>query len=487
MKLTQRLVKAWRTLTAKAPAQRRARLGYDGAKSSRLQYDWLTGNGGPNSEIGNGLRRLRDRCRDLSRNNPHGAKAVEALVSNIVPTGIRARWSDPRTQALWDTWIDQCSVGDELDLYGLQSLAVRAMIEGGDSLIRRRARRLDDGLAVPLQLEVLEGDQLDDSKTGAGSVAGGRIVQGVEFDPIGRRRAYHLFRSHPGDMSVWLNTLAETVAIPAADVAHLCRVTRPGQVRSVSWLATVILALRDIGEYTAAERTRKRSQAGLVGVLTPADDATYSDDTDSVGAAVVDSDGDVVDELQPGQVLVARNGKNFTFSNPASDSGFADFMRIQLQTVGSGVFLPYEILTSDLSQVNYSSIRLGLVEFQRFVKVAQTQIVIPLMMRPIARWFIEAGQAAGTISATNPPTVRWVLPEREEIDRETAVKSAILAIRAGLISRRDQVQASGGDADEVLTEIAEDLAALDRLGITLDTDPRHGSDGPTAPPQEATP
>ena len=67
----------------------------------------------------------------------------------------------------------------------------------GECFVRMRPRRLEDGLAVPLQLQVLEADFLDATKSGA--LGAGRLVQGIEFDPVGKRRAYWLHGEHPGD------------------------------------------------------------------------------------------------------------------------------------------------------------------------------------------------------------------------------------------------------------------------------------------------
>ena len=478
----------WRRIKAifKPPVKRRARLGYDGARQARETADWIAGGSGANTEISGALRTLRNRCSDLARNNPYASKAVESLVSNVISTGIRAKWADPRVQALWDQWTRELSVGDDLDFYGLQALAFRGMVERGDVVARRRWRRPDDGLTVPLQVEILEGDFIDEGKV-AGGLSGGRVVQGVEFDVIGRRSAYWLFRQHPGESGYWTaNGAVQSSPVAAADVAHLYQARRPGQVRGVPWLSVVIDALRQLGEYQRSERIRKRSQAGLVGVLIPADDATYDDDdTDAIGPTATDADGNTVDELTPNSVFVARKGKDFRFTSPSSDAGFADTVRVQLHAIASGVLLPYEVLSSDLSQVNYSSIRLGLVEAQRIFKMLQLHVVIPLFCAKIAGWFVEAGQASGAIPAGADLSLSWVLPEREEIDRETAVKSAIARIRAGLSSRRDEVAATGGDAGEVLAEIVADLEALDAAGITLDTDPRHPASGPVAAPQEA--
>jgi hypothetical protein len=42
--------------------------------------------------------------------------------------------------------------------------------------------------------------------------------------------------------------------VPARDVLHIYRKRRPGQLRDVSWLAPILLRLRDLGDYEAACR-----------------------------------------------------------------------------------------------------------------------------------------------------------------------------------------------------------------------------------------
>ncbi len=52
--------------------------------------------------------------------------------------------------------------------------------------MRRRPRRSSDGQSAPLQLQVLEADFLDATKSGV--LSAGPLVQGIEFDPVGKRR-----------------------------------------------------------------------------------------------------------------------------------------------------------------------------------------------------------------------------------------------------------------------------------------------------------
>ena len=58
--------------------------------------------------------------------------------------------------ALWWDWCSDADAAGLTDFYGLQALACRAMLEGGEVLVRLRYRRPEDGLALGLQLQVLE-------------------------------------------------------------------------------------------------------------------------------------------------------------------------------------------------------------------------------------------------------------------------------------------------------------------------------------------
>lgn len=463
------------------------RLAYAGAKRDRSNYDWNAARTGPNKEIWGAAQLLRDRSRDLVRNNPHARKAVEVLASNIVGTGIRAKCTHPdetvrRTvDELWARWQEECSAESDLEWTGLQTLAVTSWLESGEVLVRRRWRRLEDGLAVPLQLELIEADQLWEYKNEP-LPTGGTIVQGVEFNPIGQRENYWILRRHPGEYDAIQTTITVTTMVarvPAVDICHLYRATRPKQVRGVPWLSTVIMALRDLDQYQVAERVRKRSQAGMVGVIIPADDATYdADSTDAVGTAMTDADGNIVDDLEPGSFFVARNGKDVRFSTPVSDAGYSEWMTTQLRMIATGCLVTHEQLSGDLSQVNYSSIRLGILEFQRLVDVLRRQIVVPLMCKRVWRWFIEAAILAGELTGSvEDYPCTWVMPHREEIDRETAVRAAILEMRAGLRSRTDEIVARGDDPDEVLAEMIADLQATRDADIWLDSDPNKANGG----------
>jgi lambda family phage portal protein len=460
---------------------------YDGAAKGRRTEGWRTAGSSADTEIAIAGALLRDRMRDLGRNNPHAAKAVSVLVNNIVGAGIMPRAAsgkerlDRKVDDLFARWATACDADGQLDFYGLQTLICREMVEAGEVLVRRRPRRASDGLPVPLQLQVLEADHLDASRngplasTGAGGggagsgngagSAGGRLVQGIEFDLLGRRRAYWLHAEHPGDTWGALRGGAGSYPVPASEIAHVYEKART-QARGVPWGAPVIRALRDLDDYEVAEIVRKKTEACVTAIVV-GDDETQQ----GIAPAVVDADGNRVEQFEPGLIAYARGGKDIRFNQPAATGGYAEYRRASLHTISAGFRVPYELLTGDLSQVNYSSIRAGLVEFRRMIDAVQWQLFIPMCCAPLWRWFTEAAWAAGLIPTPEVP-VEWSPPKFEAVDPQKEAAAQLLAIRSGTMTLAEVIARQGRNPDAVLAEIAATNAKLDALGLVLDSDPR---------------
>ena len=110
-------------------------------------------------------------------------------------------------------------------------------------------------------------------------------------------------------------------------------------------------------------------------------------------------------------------------TRPECADNFAEYMRVQLHAIAAGVGLTYELLTGDLSQVNYSSIRAGLIEFRRRMEALQWQLLVPGLCRPVWQRFVETAQAAGLL----PPgaiEAEWTAPRFEAVDPLKDVQAA---------------------------------------------------------------
>ena len=187
--------------------------------------------------------------------------------------------------------------------------------------------------------------------------------------------------------------------------------------------------------------------------------------------------GDPVEQMHPGLIAYLPPGKKVAINNPSLPSGFDAYQRVGLHEIAAGLGLSYEVLTGDLSQVNFSSIRLGLNEQNRMIRALREQVFVPLAMEPIWQWFCEAGQFAGLLPLdADAFPCRWSSPRVESVDRKTDAEADLREMRNATRSRRDVIASYGQDPDAVDAEIAMDIENRRRFGIVSDGDP--GEVGP---------
>ena len=444
---------------------------YEGATKGRRTDGWKTYSSSARTSTESAINRLRDRSRDLTRNNPYAAKALAVIETNTVGTGIvpRALLSSTRgspkraenIMKLWRDWAETtaCDADGRHDIYGLQALVMRTVAESGECLIRRRWRRGSDGLAVPLQLQVLEPDFIDTTKDTIGKIDNGtEIVQGIQFDALGRRIGYMLYNQHPGDNQS-LRRL-ESDIVPASEIIHVYRVDRPGQVRGVPWAAPVMIRLRDFDDYEDAQLLRQKLAACFTAFVTDTDAGTIRDGKNASLAS----------SLEPGAIEILPPGKSIEFAAPPGVDGYSDYTQVMLRSIAAGFGVTYESLTGDLGNVNFSSGRMGWLEFHRNIEAWRWKMLIPTMCNGTWSWFMEAAALVGT--RTEGVTVQWTPPRREMIDPVAETNAAKSAIRAGLLTLPEALRERGIDPEIAFQEMAETNKRLDDLKLVLDSDPR---------------
>ncbi|MCX2696384.1 phage portal protein [Ochrobactrum chromiisoli] len=452
-----------------------AQRSYTGAETSRLKSGRRAKSTSADAEITRAGRVLRDRMRDLVRNNPYAAKAVSELVSHAIGDGIIPRSKNKKAIKLFQEWSKVCDADGDLDFNGMVALTVREMFESGNGIIRRRRRRLEDGLPVPLQLQVLESDLIDTTKEGVLS-GGGKTIQGIEFDAIGRKRAYWMFGSHPGNSFFDPQSTIVSKPVPAADIAHVFEKQRT-QVMGVPWGTPAMADTFDLAEYEQAELVRKRLEACLVGVM------TGGDADDNIGMPIPGEDGtgqkpgiyntrgQRVEKFEPGMFYNAVGGRDMKFSQPAVTDSYDPYKTSMLHTISAGWRVPFAIMTGRLDKVNYSSSKIGLEGFRRLISMVQWQMIIPMLLQPIWDWFCEAAYLAGKLT-TPTVAVEWSPPRFYSADPLKDVNARIKEVRAGFRSLSSAIAETGEDPDDVLDEIKSDNAKLDKRKIVLDSDPR---------------
>jgi lambda family phage portal protein len=455
---------------------------YDAASKTARMSGWLTPATDANAAIIH-TATIRNRARDLVRNNSWAAKGVNVIVNNSVGYGIRAQLkagSQLRTrqaQALWQRHMETSAIDADgmLDFYGLQALAMRCLVESGEVLIRMRPRRLEDNLPLPFQIQILEPDLLADEDT-LTPETGNSIHNGIEFDALGRRVAYHLYRRHPGDFSVnMLRWMAETTRVPASEIIHLYRKDRPGQDRGVSWLAPAVRTLYDLGLYDDGTLKRVQLSALFAGFISSDDPQAFGDELESE-----------LPDLQPGTMYLLKPGQNVQFNSPPPANDDPAFREWILRSVASGLGITYEALTGNLSTVNFSSARMGHHDMGRNIDAWQWNLFIPVFCGGVFGWFKEMIGASPEYAGfkIDDMSVEWTPPARTVVDPAKEWKALQTAVRSGFISLPEAIRSQGYDPDSVLAEQAEYLAKLDAAGLKVESDYRQDVPTPSGLPDD---
>ena len=403
---------------------------------------------------------IRNRARYLVANSAVAARAAQAFVDNVVGPGITLlpKLTDQDLKAAlledWNAWTDVADLDGLFDLYGLQALAARMMFIDGEVFVR-----FTTDTDRSLRLQLLPAEFIDTT------ITRDNVIAGVEFDEAGRRIAFYIYEWHPGN----LLRLPKSNRVPATEVLQVFRPTIPGQVRGVSALVPIMTKLNDLDQFDRATLVKQKTGALLTGFITTPNE-------NPLGAAKAD-DGVWTASLEPGTIQRLSPGESLEFSDPPDTGGYSDFAKTQLRLIASGLGLPYNILSGDLSDTSYSSARVGLIEFRKYIDALQWQF-IHMFCRPVFQRWIELEVLRGMLPAPDngvghyKRNISWAPPAMQMTDPQREVDAMVRAIRAGLMSREMAVASLGYDLAEVDAQIAAGNAAADAASIVLDSDPR---------------
>lgn len=460
---------------------------YDGAGKGRRMASWNAPSSGPNRAINGGLQTLRDRSSDSVRNDWSGESIVQKWTTALVGIAITPRFhliadkaQRKEVNTLWADFVRAADADCVLDLYGMQTLAVRSWLERGEMFARRRYRPLSDGLAVPVQVQLLESDMIPNFDTDqfAGLPVRNRIRSGIEFDGRGRRVAYWVYKDHPGDaaVGVGLTPAAGTlVRVPAEDMLHMYEPKRIGQRRGVPTLSPVLAKLRNIADYEDTTLERQKIANLFVAFISralPSLDPTDPNHSALTGL-LAELDGDVSPLLpmKPGLIQELEDGQTVNFARPPdAGTNYSDYMRSSHLGTTAGTGVPYELAVGDIQNVSDRTLRVIMNEFRRFASQRQWQIIIPQFCQRIVEWFADASVLAGAITLAERDLV--VRAEHaphgwEYIHPVQDVQGKALEVKNGFRSRSSVIGEGGDDPDVVDQERADDILREQSLTLPI--------------------
>jgi lambda family phage portal protein len=470
--------------------------GYNAATMGRRTLSIGTSTRGINSlALADGTKLLAS-ARKTAMENPLAVNGITSFIAEVIGTGIRphSQHSDPvirrKLEKEFSLWVPQSSATRRIgpggkpdslqDFFLQQALICRNVVEAGEAFARLRPRLAADlspsGLRVPLQLDLIEPEQLASWRMSADMASPNNIVRGsIEFDGIHQRVAYHFYREHPGDSAIWPNSF-EVVRVPAENVLHLIEFTRGSQIRGITSLASILIQLSDLDDFSDGTRLAQKLGSYLFAwkkTVTP-DDPQLNNVGTTVGTDVA-PEGVAYVESQPGTVTVldTNAGEEMGFySHPGVANTYETFMRIERQPIAAVLRNTYEMLTGDMNQVNYSSARVRLLSLRRIWEQFQMSVMVHQFCRPVWRAWLDAAALVGVIDATDYArrpeeylNVEWSGQPWDWVDPVKDVESVRMQIESCLTSREAEVAARGKDVEEVDTAIARDHSREQKLGI----------------------
>lgn len=472
---------------------------YAAASFGRTAADWIAQSTSADAELFTSLRTLRNRSRQLVRDNEYAAHAIKrVLPNNIVGQGVRfqAQVMMRRGKSLnqkintaiegkWERWkrAEFCHTAGRLAFEDIERMIMACVPESGELLVRMICKSFG-GSKVPFALEVIEADQLVDNFSGRTN-EGREIRMGVEVDEWQRPVAYWLYPRHPGDYTIASTAPSNTwQRVPADEVIHIALFDRPMQTRGVPWLHAAMTKLRHTGGFEEALIVKARASASIMGFIQSDSQDTGVPGTgdDPMGADDV-VDGEKVYDMAPGVIKELAPGETFNgFAPNGIDAAVEPFIRFLIRSFAVGTGISYESVSRDYSQSNYSSSRLALTEDRDHYRVLQAWLIRRFHQRVFEKW-LEMAVLAGELDLPgyeNDPeiyqAVRWSPRGWDWIDPVKEVAAYRAAVRAGFMATDDVIAAKGGDAEETFKRMKRDNDLAKEYGLVLDTDPSQTND-----------
>jgi lambda family phage portal protein len=471
--------------------QKQASRAYAGAQTSNLTADWRAASTSADSEIVGALRPLRNRSRQMIRDNNEFKAAVRSWANNVVGTGtrlqskVRRRRGDgydkeknKEIESLWETcgkahfW----HVGGAFSRPDSEALMIKALVGDGEIFVRMITRQYFGGSPVPFSIEIIEADQLCDDRSYV-KYGENEVRMGVEFDQWQRPVAYHFYPYHPGDLQFGQrrNKGSQLIRVPAEEIIHLFIRDRPGQTRGVPWFHSALVTMRHLAGGTEAEVIKMRGQANITAFIRTPDPDSFVDSV-SPGSKANKPDADSPMTLRPGVVPRLAPGEEIQSFIPTSPGGnFEPFIWTMMRSAAIAIGLSYSTFTGDYSKTTFSSIRAEKLDERDCFKVIQSWFVAALYDRLFPVW-LDMAVLSGALNLPNyelnpafycKPRFMcrgwsWVNPLQD-------VKASEAAVMGGFSTLTQVAAENGLDIEELLEERQKELELAKKLGLNFDT------------------
>ena len=460
--------------------------GYDAGRSdSPGLKSYNPSNGSGITDIHPGLGKIRERSRDLVRNDAIASGAVANLVGNAIGTGLRAKPNVDRialgltdaqadewealAERFWTLWAEtpaECHISGRLTFDEQLALVVRSIGESGDILHIRRylwdgeRQRPKYGAKFATKVQLVEADRVSNPNNVADTSA---IAGGVEIDENGRHVRFHVRDTHPGEMlhaagDIWRPVPAFNPKNGRPVATLLFETIRVDQRRGVPWVAAIVEPLLQLKRWSQAELDAAVVSALFTVFVTGSIDPEGGGPLDNViGGEEGYEPGKGEISMGQASVIDLGDGEDVKFADPKRPNAqFDPFWLANVRAIGIALQIPYEVLIQHFSS-SYSASRAAMLEAWRTYRGWRKK-AIRWLAQPCYEELIDECVIRGMLIAPGyfeDPLVRqaylrvdWTGDAMPQLDPLKEVGAAKVRIEEGLSTREREARELNGTSWE---------------------------------------
>jgi len=433
-----------------------------------------------NESLKSSLNKMRSRSRELVHDNDYGKKYISMVKTNVVGAkGVKLQASSINSagkpdkldnkaiEKSWHDWCmsENCTVTGILSFLDVQHITIGSVASDGECIVRIV---YGNAYKYGFALQLIEADRLDTTLNLDPIDNGNKIVMGVEMDSFDKPVAYHILTQHPGDQIRKYGD-KQYMRLLAKDVIHLFKSERVGQARGIPWMHSSMRRLDMIGGYEEAELVAARAGASKMGFY-------YTDTGTEYKGDAATTDGELITEAEPGSFEQLPENIRFEAYDPQHPTGaYNYFMTGVLKGAAAGLDVSYTGFTGDLTAVNYSSIRAGLIEERENWRTVQGWYVDHFMKEVYNLWLSAAltrGLIVNETGVTLPlskkdkfMTVRWQTRGWAWVDPLKDQQANELAVSNGHKTNSEVVAQQGNDLEEIYQQLARERDLATDYGL----------------------
>ena len=332
---------------------------YDAGDAGRLQSQWSTQNLSAEMTDRYDRERVRARARDLERNSDVMNAVLRAFRRNVIGSGLQVRVTTGDTEIndilekTWNRWCKRinCDVTGQQSFIQIVRMCIQRKLTDGGILI---VKRYTDQGFLPLQLQILEVDELDTTQLRP-KKKGNKVVGGIEYNRWNRPEGYWIRQ-----YSIDGYTQMTPVYVKAQDVIFYYTKKRPSQIREMSDLSQTLVRIKDMNEFMTAVTIKEKIAACLAVFIKRINPGGGTPGKIRSGAPAVNYEGK---RIVPGMIMEMNAGDEAQMLNPSSQGTDATaFIKTQQRMISSASGLSYEATSRDMSETNYASARQSMIE-----------------------------------------------------------------------------------------------------------------------------